>query len=233
MIVMGIDGCRAGWVAVSQDLTTDLVSWQLLNRIDGLASLLSVPSVVALDIPIGLPERGARACDVAARRLLGQPRGSSVFPAPIRPVLDAGSYAEACEIRFAVEGKKMSRQAWGIVPKIREVDGFLRGNPVFQPTVHEAHPEVSFYCLAGGRPMEHSKRTLAGRLERRSLLANVFGNVVDEALLQRRSLQSQEDDVLDAFALLWSARRIAASVCMSLPASPTADPCGLPMQILA
>ncbi|MCB0205859.1 MAG: DUF429 domain-containing protein, partial [Anaerolineae bacterium] len=93
--------------------------------------------------------------------------------------------------------------------------------------------EVSFYCLAGGRPMEHSKRTLAGRLERLSLLANVFGNVVDEALLQRRSLQSQEDDVLDAFALLWSARRIAASVCMSLPASPTADPCGLPMHILA
>ena len=144
MIVMGIDGCRAGWVAMSQDLITDLVSWQLLNRIDGLASLLPVPSVVALDIPIGLPERGVRACDVAARRLLGHPRGSSVFPAPIRPILDTGSYAEACEIRFAVEGKKMSRQAWGIVPKIREVDGFLRGNPAFQPTVHEAHPEVSF-----------------------------------------------------------------------------------------
>jgi predicted RNase H-like nuclease len=79
-------------------------------------------------MPIGLPERGPRACDLEARRLLGPGRASSVFPAPIRPVLVATSYDDACQIRLQVEGKKLSRQAWVIVPKIREVDDMLRDN---------------------------------------------------------------------------------------------------------
>jgi predicted RNase H-like nuclease len=54
--------------------------------------LLNAPpkaEVIAVDIPIGLTEVGARACDEHARSELGQPRGSSVFPAPLRAVFAA------------------------------------------------------------------------------------------------------------------------------------------------
>ncbi len=67
--------------------------------------------VIAIDIPIGLPETGPRECDVLARRLLGRARASSVFPAPIRAVLGAKDYQQACAIRHKIEGKKMSKQA--------------------------------------------------------------------------------------------------------------------------
>ena len=83
---------------------------------------------LALDIPIGLTKRGARDCDRAARSALG-PRRSSVFPAPPRAVLEARSWEHACRICEDVEGKRISRQAWALVQKIREVDRALRQEP--------------------------------------------------------------------------------------------------------
>lgn len=77
--VAGVDGCRAGWVWFRVDLPSLVTSVEvadlpqrLRDRPEGLVAL-------AVDIPIGLLN-GTRACDTAARRLLGQPRGSSVFP---------------------------------------------------------------------------------------------------------------------------------------------------------
>src|SRR5206468_1411244 len=57
-------------------------------------ALLVEAQVIGVDIPIGLPESGARPADVAARRFVG-PRASSVFTTPQRAVLEAPSYAEA------------------------------------------------------------------------------------------------------------------------------------------
>lgn len=68
------------------------------------------PAVLGVDIPIGLADEGARHCDKEARRVLGQPRASSVFPAPIRPVLAAECWEEACTIRERAAGKRMSKQ---------------------------------------------------------------------------------------------------------------------------
>lgn len=168
--------------------------------------------VIALDIPIGLPDQGARACDLAARQILGRPRASSVFPAPIRPVLAATSYTAACQIRSRIEAKKLSIQAWGIMPKICEVDEALRHDPALLTTVHEVHPEVSFFFLGGGQPCQHSKKSSTGRAERRRLLAPFFGAWLTAALAERRQLGSAEDDILDAFAALWTAERIAGGI---------------------
>jgi Protein of unknown function (DUF429) len=54
--------------------------------------------IVAVDIRVGLLdayEPGERACDREARKLLGW-RRNSVFPAPVRPVLKASTYEDAC-----------------------------------------------------------------------------------------------------------------------------------------
>jgi predicted RNase H-like nuclease len=232
-LVCGADGCRAGWVALIKDLATGVISWRLCRTVADLAHGEPAPQIAAIDIPIGLPDRGARECDLQARKLLGRGRGSSVFPAPIRPVLDAASYEEACRIRFQEEGKKLSIQTWRIVPKIREVDDLLRQDLALQAVVREVHPEVSFFTLAGERSMQHSKKTRAGKEERKSLLEPVYGRWLATALAETRALRCSEDDVLDAFAALWTAGRIASGTSRSLPGTPPQDSFGLRMEIVA
>lgn len=72
MFVVGVDGCRAGWVQFRVDVPSVSTSVEAVDltslvgrRPDGLRC-------VAIAIPIGLLD-GPRACDLAARKLLGQP----------------------------------------------------------------------------------------------------------------------------------------------------------------
>jgi len=235
-IICGADGCKAGWVVIFKDLDSGSISCRLYSKTCELACLAYnglAPQIIALDIPIGLPECGPRACDIEARRLLGPGRASSVFPAPIRPVLDATSYDCACQIRFQVEEKKLSRQAWAITRKIGEVDDMLRHDSELSARVREVHPEVSFYFLAGERPMQYSKKKRVGREERRKLLEPLFGERLRAALAERNRRDSAEDDVLDAFVALWTAERIATGVARTIPSAPQQDKFGLRMEIAA
>ena len=231
-ILSAADGCRAGWVVVTQDLDTGAISWRLCAGAQALIHPDPLPAVLAIDIPIGLPDLGARQADPLARRLLGPGRGSSVFPAPLRPMLAAGTYLEACAIRLRIDGKKMSIQAWGIMPKIRDVDAVLSADPAARLRVYEIHPEVCFHFMAGAHPLRHGKKTPAGQAERLRLLEPHFGAAPAAALADRRALAAQPDDVLDAFAALWTARRIHAGTARGLPPDPPVDSNGLRMQIV-
>src|SRR5919107_462565 len=113
------------------------------------AAVLAVPDVelIAIDMPIGLSDDGVRACDVQARKRLPG-AASSVFPAPLRPVLHATDYAEACSISVAASGKALSKQAWNLVPAIRALDDAL-GEPPTDRVV-EVHPELAFRALGPG-----------------------------------------------------------------------------------
>lgn len=144
---------------------------------------------LAVDMPIGLLDVGRRACDIEARRRLG-PRRSSVFPAPLRPMLETRTYEEA----LAIAG--LSKQAYNLIPKIRELDSLMTTD--LQRIVVEAHPELCFARL-GGAPCHASKRTTEGLAERRALVDPTIGVPPRGA---------QWDDVLDACALVETARRL-------------------------
>jgi predicted RNase H-like nuclease len=225
----GVDGCRGGWFVVLEDRT---VRWRILPSLSEVMEWLPPRAVVGIDMPIGLPPKGGRACDLLARLRLG-PRRSAVFPAPVRPVLDAADYRDACRRRYRLEGRRMSLQAWNLVPKIRELDGALAAQPGLAARLREVHPELSFAELAGGRPMARPKRDPQGRAERQALLEAAFGAAPSEALAWRRGRACKPDDVLDAFAALWSARRIRSGRAIRLPDPPDLDPLGLPMCIMA
>lgn len=230
-IVCGVDGCKNGWVVAAKDLGSGAVTWCSIQSFRELANHFPAPQVIAVDIPIGLLASGPRDCDVEARRLLGKPRSSSVFPAPIRPVLEASSYKEASSLRFQAESKKMSQQAWAIVPKIIEVDRTLREKIFSQVQVREVHPEVCFYHLSGGNPMCHGKKTSAGKMERLAILKELYSDV-PKALADKRRLKCSTDDVLDAFAALWTAERIVTGTFGRLPKGSPIDGHGLRMEIL-
>ncbi|MFH1486813.1 MAG: DUF429 domain-containing protein [Chloroflexota bacterium] len=231
--IWGVDGCKGGWAVVSKDLDSGVISWRLFKTAQELFHHDPTPQVIAIDIPIGLPDRGPRACDVEARRLLGQGRASSVFPAPIRPVLDAGDRAEASRIRFEAEEKKVSCQAWAIVPKIRGIDAVLHQDIELRSRVREVHPEVCFYYLNERKALRHNKKRKAGREERLALLEPVFGHWLQAALAERGQLASGRDDVLDAFVALWTAQRIVTGTCKTIPCSPPSDRFGLRMEMVA
>ena len=228
--LIGADGCRGGWITAER--IGDEIAWSRIERLEVLYERADMPAVVAVDAPIGLVARGARDCDVAARRALG-PRRSSVFPAPLRPLLQAASYAEAARLRERIEGKRISRQTWGILPKIRELDDLLRANPAARAVTREVHPELSFQKLNRDRPLRASKRAPDGRAERLALLRRWCGNAVERALADRRRLGCAPDDVFDAVAALWTAERIARGEAISLPPDPPRDAVGLPMWITA
>jgi len=227
--IAGVDGCKAGWfVAFRDNAQTDCFvaesAAELAAKLDGF-------DAVGIDIPVGLPECGNRECETLARKALSPRRTSSVFSAPIRPVLDVDDYRKACELRFRLEGKRMSKQSFFIMPKIAEVDRLVRARPSFACSLHEVHPEVSFAALAG-EPMQHAKRTREGFDERRQLLDRVHTpRVLDRALAAYPRTSVARDDVLDAFVVLWSAARIATHSATRLPAASVYDSYGIDMAI--
>jgi predicted RNase H-like nuclease len=177
MALLGVDGCRAGWVAASE---------RGARLYPTFAEIVAERfELVLIDVPIGLLQAGPRSCDLQARSLLGA-RRSSVFPAPGRRLLRARRYGRQCSI-----------QLWNILHKIREVDEAM--TPRLQRRVREAHPEVSF-ALLNGSPLRFAKKSADGEAERRRLLRPIFGEIPAVPGAAR-------DDVLDAYALLWSAHR--------------------------
>ena len=229
--MIGVDGCNGGWIVAARGRA--VIRCRRIARLEELFAESPAPEVVAVDIPIGLPENGARACDVAVRELLGPRRGSSVFPAPPRALLAATSFEEAGRLRERIEHKRISRQTWLIVPKIAEVDALLRRSAAARAATHEVHPEVSFYYLNGERPVLAPKRKPAGHAERVELLRSWCGDAIDRALAQRARLACGADDVVDAFAALWTAERIAGGKAVTHPVNAELDAHGLPMSISA
>jgi len=160
------------------------------------------PSAIAVDMPIGLPDAGVRACDVAARARLGV-RRSSVFPSPIRPMLDATSYTDALAIGRRIDGRGLSRQAFNLIPKIRDLDRHMTARK--QSWIGEAHPELCFALLIG-RPCAASKKTSEGRAERLDAIVALHPDAAEH--ITQSHPGAALDDVLDAYALTVTARRL-------------------------
>lgn len=228
MDVAGVDGCKGGWLLVRADATGQLriKDVSIISTFRELIAATAEYAVVAVDIPIGLPTNQPRAADVEARKAIG-PRRSSVFPAPMRAVLAASTYEEACALSFAAYGKKLSKQAFAILPKIREADEAM--TPAVQEHVREVHPEVSFWALNGCQPLEHAKLKPDGAAERLRLLTPAYQDDLASEDLPRGA---KRDDLYDACVAAWTAGRIAYGTARRLPAEPPLDSRGLRMEIV-
>jgi predicted RNase H-like nuclease len=120
-------------------------------------------------------------------------------------------------------GACITIQALNILPKIAEVDAAM--TPALATRVHEVHPELAFMALNDGVPVAEPKRSPEGRALRIALL-EAAGEVVPP-----KPRGAAMDDLLDACALRWSARRIADGAHATVLPEPDRDAQGLPMQI--
>ncbi len=227
----GVDGCRAGWVLAFIDASRSLTVLRVVRTFAEVAVQTEAAALTLVDIPIGLPsaERPQpRWCDAEARNYLG-PRASSIFPVPAREAVWARDYDEACRINERILGQRLSKQSWGITPKIREADAVFRLVPGLQQRLRETHPELCFRLLNRLRPLENPKKSRAGRRVRRELLRAWVGNL-DAAL--RRSRGARPDDLLDAVAAAVAARLCAENRASAVrPVTNQRDAFGLVMEI--
>ena len=233
--VLGVDACRAGWAGVLWRPDGSLAVL-VEPRIDVVFAAATTagerPAVVGIDIPIGLPDSGRRGTDAAARAALPG-KGSSVFPTLVRAAYEAASYAEGRAAMLAATAgepdgpRSCSAQAWQLGRKVLEVDAWARaGDPGTR--VVEVHPEVSFATMAGA-PLLESKKSPAGVVARRAALASrgLAG------LPARAPRGAGLDDVLDAAAVAWTARRVLAGEARRLPDPPEVFSDGWPACIHA
>lgn len=231
-VFVGIDSCPKGWfyaiITDSEGCETDIapnIGW-LWNRFYNAALIL-------IDIPIGLPSNSHRACDIAARKFLGPERASSVFPPPCRETIYARDYETACRINQENSGKKISMQTWGISPKIREVDDFLKEHPNARKNIRESHPEVCFRALAG-MPIIHPKKKNEGFNERFTVLSKYLPEtlkIVNNALARFKRKDVARDDILDSMVLALTAR-FGNDLLNTFPEMPEKDSLGFPMEIV-
>jgi predicted RNase H-like nuclease len=237
--VAGADGCRGGWIVAFAGAKNDVRIRVLLKFADVFAAP-EQPQIVAVDIPIGLPALigpMGRGPERAVRPLLGE-RQSSVFAVPSRQAVYAPDYGAACRVALSTSDppRKVSKQLFMIVPKIREVDETLRSAPALVPRVFEVHPEVAFWRLNGGRALAEPKKVKGHAYEpglalRRTLL--IGDGFSQSATEQAAPAGAAADDLLDALACAAIARRILAGRATPFPDPPLRDGFGLPVAIWA
>ncbi len=229
--VLGVDACRAGWIgiAVCGGPTQAYAASRIRDLVDR-ATADGPVHVIAIDIPIGLADAGRRAADVLARKALG-PRWPSIFIPPVRTAVQAADYHAAAAENRRMAGEGLSRQAFALRAKILDVHGWLRARQAgtaqspAPARVVEAHPELSFAGLAGA-PLRARKSTWAGAVQRRALLAQA--GIVLAGDLGPDGEQAGVDDVLDAAAAAWTARRVSQGSARCLPDPPEVFSDGIP-----
>ncbi|MBB6465564.1 putative RNase H-like nuclease [Aminobacter lissarensis] len=248
MTIAGVDGCKAGWVAVIRNDTGTRV--QVFGSFVDLLATMPDDAVVAVDMPIGLPDfttKGGRGPEALVRPLLGQ-RQSSVFSIPSRAAVHADSagftdletwyaaHRRSSEVAMQTSEppRGVSIQAFGIFAKIREIDALMMAQSELRQRVIESHPEVAFWRLNGGQAMSLPKKIKgsvnpAGMEERKSLLARV-GH--DRSFLDQPAPRgAAADDFLDACAMMLIAERHSRGQTTSFPSPPARDINGIPVAI--
>ncbi|PPK69022.1 DUF429 domain-containing protein [Actinokineospora auranticolor] len=220
--VAGVDGMPGGWV-VATVRPDRSVQWASARTAAEVVDLTAECAAVGVDIPMGLSDKGLRACDIEARLRLGNAR-ASVFYAPVRAVLSATTYSQACDISAAwtTMGHRISKQTWAILPRIRDWDALRADDRVV-----EVHPEVSFRALAPEVEFA-SKRTAIGLGQR---VAALRGFVDAAGAMTGAPAPAGPDDAMDALVAAWSATRWSDRTAEVLGGEP--DPStGQPMRMV-
>ena len=230
--VLGVDGCPGGWIAVRWGET---LSHHLCRSFTDVLAMEA--DVIAVDMPIGLPDLSGRDAEREVRARLGQ-RQSSVFSVPSRAAVMCADYREACSANLAHSDppKMVAKQIFHIFPKMREVDAVM--TPALQSRIFEVHPELAFWAMNGETPLALPKKVKGrphppGLALRRGLLEAAGFPLATLPPASYRAADVGPDDLLDACACAWSARRLGQGRGVRFPAHPPANSRGLRMAIHA
>jgi predicted RNase H-like nuclease len=214
--VVGVDACPYGWFATV--LTGAGVETELYENFSQVHAD-NQEARVFVDIPIGLPTKSRRRCDIEASDILGC-RGNSVFYPPCESAVTIEDYDEANAKHREEMGHGLSQQAHAISDKINEVRAVV--GEAYDGPVYESHPELCFYAL-NGQPIAYSKSSQRGLAFRRHLLEEKHSGMNDEyeQILDNTLRKNvRRDDILDSMALALAAQ---SDEFQSVPKDPSPE----------
>ena len=235
MKVVGIDGCKRGWFAL--ELSEHDWSTNVYRNISEVWENHRFSKCIIIDIPLGMRnhEKIERKCDLEARKILGPGRGSSVFPVPCRSAVNALTYEEAHHVNKEHVGRGLSKQTWGIIPKIKEVDELLRNESIAKGIFFESHPEVAFWALNGKKTLMHNKKSDDGINERLRILSKYDTRIYEiyESSLKKYSRKDvTKDDVVDAICMAITGLMVESENYITVPDVLEEDGEGIEMKIV-
>jgi len=216
--IIGIDGCKRGWFSVWQN-PDDTIQSSIFSTLNHLKDFFNDEAhlIIGIDMPVVLSDFIPREADQLARKLLSK-KASSVFTAPTPEMLEQPNYERASYVSKRLFGKSMSLQSWYLFPKIKDVQTIIHDAHI---NLYEIHPELSFRAMNHEEVILESKKSKEGFEIRNALLRRHFESFDFESI---RNLYPRKDvmdnDILDAMAVLWSARRIQANEASFLPKIP-------------
>ena len=220
-MIVGVDGCPSGWVCALgtiEDNQIAKIEIQFVLHPDEIWKQYVVQKM-CIDMPIGLPnisKKGGRDIDTKARKILGRIGSSRVFSTPIRQIMYCTTYQEALQIsqKTPPDGVGLSKQSFYLLPKVRQIDEWLRRDLKLQNSIFETHPELSFWAM--GKQTAPSKHSVEGKEYRIQLLVceglweESFFDIIERE--RKRANIISKDDILDALACMWSAYRCLQGV---------------------
>ena len=228
-LYIGVDGCRGGWAAAVLDHGE--LRLKVYKSIAAIVKEYPLFDAFLVDMAIGLrSSRDQKRPDAAARKELGI-KASSVFPIPSRDAVYAEGEEDQKRANLRTLGKSLSKQSLAIIPKIRELDEFLKDNPEYRGKILESHPEVDFARLNGSVVLSKKKEE-PGPTERIHILSEYLdkrdlSNMYDKA----KELGCGQDDLIDAICLAVTGALHAHGQSESLQEQMEPDEKGLSMQL--
>ena len=228
-LYIGVDGCKGGWAAAI--LYHGELRLKVYKSIADLVSEYPSFDAFLVDMAIGLrngPDQ-KRPEEAARNELRG--KSSSVFPIPSRDAVYAKTEEEQKKANLRTLGKSLSKQSLAIIPKIRELDEFLKAHPEYKGKILESHPEVDFARLNGSVVLSKKKEE-PGLSERIYILSEYLDKRdLSDVYVKAKELRCGQDDLIDAICLAVTGALHAHGQSETLPEEPEPDGKGLMMQL--
>lgn len=210
MTVIGVDGWKRKWVGVEID-DSQAIATRVFDTLDEIVSDRRY-KVIAIDVPIGLPEVPPRQADNIVRQKIGE-RRSSVFASPPAFCLDERwdsqrMVSEESKRRFRIG---VGSQTYALLHNIRAAHRVASQDD----RVYEVHPEFTFFVMNNEKPLRYSKKAWNGVFERKAILRS-HGLALPE-YIDGEGGQVSVDDLIDAASCAWTANRIERNECIAVP----------------
>jgi predicted RNase H-like nuclease len=226
----GVTPCPGGWLVLPGRLAGVTVVAEEAFVLKTLMEVLDYRPKFdfgAVNIPFGYPEypnQQYRQCDKEARSILGWPRMVSVRPVPSRAALFAKTRKEAVKIEPWLTKNDFRHFRW-----LKEAATEIQ--PFHSRSFYSANADLSFMQMNGDEPLATSPYHEDGQVERLELVrAKLPG--VDDVLSRVPPDGAGQIHMLEAGAMLWTARRASGRAISRLPLDPEWDAAGIRVEIV-
>lgn len=225
----GVTPCPGGWLVLPARLSGITVAAEeafVLPKLFEVLDFRPTFDAAAINAPMGFfddPSGRYRPCDQEAREYVGWPRFVSINGTPSRAAVRA-SNAEAQRLEPWMTRHDVRRLRW-----VREAEKELQ--PYHSRSFFSANPDVSFTAMNSDVPLSTSPYHEDGRLERLELIRERLPGV-DDVVSRTPPDGAAAVHMLQAGALLFTARRGSGRAISRMPMDPFWDETGMRMEIV-